>query len=239
MTTESTIKEQPTSRPEVLAKQEQRLKEILDPTINPPLLLVIDMQQDFIGDGGKFKAMWHKDIAPMQAIIPRVTKLAEEAERRGIPVVYTKIYEDGAPRNVAGKDRLLFFENVLEQDDEDFEIACQKGTSGADLAIPTVAGAKIIEKINSSAFTPELRSIIEDNGIKTVIVTGVKTNRCVRLTIEDLYQNSSVHVVTPKDCIADDELSQHDAAIKELGTFYPPVVDLERIMQAWSEVRST
>ncbi len=235
MTTEEARKASPEVKPEVLAKQEQRLREILDPKQNPPLLLVIDMQEDFIGDEGKFSAMWHHDITPMRSIISKITSLADQASERGIPVVYTQIFEDGKTRTLAGKDRLLFFENVVDEEDEQFEVACQRGTKGAKIAIPIVPGSVIMEKTTSSAYTQELADYLEKNGIKTVIVTGVLTHRCVSATIGDLYNRANVHVVTPRDCVASDELEKHTVTLKEFETFYPPVVNSKQVEEAWKK----
>jgi biuret amidohydrolase len=52
-------------------------------------LIVIDMQRDFIEDGG-FGASLGNDVRPLQAIVPTVARLIDGARAAGIPVIHTR-----------------------------------------------------------------------------------------------------------------------------------------------------
>lgn len=225
---------EPISIPDIKNFQEQRLREILDPS-KPSALLIIDMQNDFVSDDGKSAVNWHQNIAPMQAIAPKIEKITEMFDALGKPVIRTINYEDIGERTRAGRDRAIFMEGVVEFEDENFNVACIRGTKGAELALPARNGDVVIEKNRSSAYTPELARYLKEQGIFTVFVTGVKTQRCIEATLRDLYDKSDVHVVLLEDCVASDDVNQHEARLVEMRKFYPPVVTSDRLVEAWKD----
>lgn len=196
-------------------KKERLLQQILQ---SRGLLLVIDMQVDFVSDNGKSKS-FGEDITYMQAIIPKIAKVVDKFREANFPVVFTKVYENPEMRNVAQRDRYVFFEK--EKIDE---VTCMKGTPGAELVYPVDSKDYVVEKITMSAYNVALKQIIEKERIETVYITGVKTHRCVASTVRDLYDWGNVHVVILEDCVATDDQEQHNATMKEFKTFYPPVV---------------
>ncbi len=52
-------------------------------------VVVIDMQRDFIEDGG-FGASLGNDVRPLQAIVPTVARLLSIARRAGLTVIHTR-----------------------------------------------------------------------------------------------------------------------------------------------------
>lgn len=52
-------------------------------------LIVIDMQRDFIEDGG-FGTSLDNDVRRLQAIVPITARLIKAARRVGIPVIHTR-----------------------------------------------------------------------------------------------------------------------------------------------------
>lgn len=224
---------EPQETPDIKEQQERRLTEILD-SRKPSVLLVIDMQNDFVANDGKSVVNWRQNIAPMQAIIPKIEAVTDMFHVLRKPVIRTINYEDVDKRTTAGRDRALFMEHVATPEDEDFGVACIRGTKGAELALPAREGDVIIEKNRSSAYTPELKKFLTENGIATVFITGVKTQRCIEATLRDLYDQASVHVVLLEDCVASDDIEQHKASLKEMRRFYPPVITSAHLREAWS-----
>lgn len=226
-------------QPDIEARRAQRLKEILDIEKNPPLLLVIDMQRDYMGRDGKAATSWGADISSMEAIVPKINAVVDAFHTLGRPVVRTQMFEDLKYRGVAQQDRAIFFEGAIDDKTEQEEVACISGTPGADLILPPDEGDVVITKTTPSAATPELRDFIEKNGIKTVMVTGVKTQRCVFRTVGDLYDGDlGVHVVPLEDCIGSDDerlkgIQGHTAFLEEMRQFYGPVISSERLLQEW------
>ena len=228
--------------PDLQSLREKRLKEILDPNINNPLLMVIDMQRDYMGEDGKAATSWGQDISMMQAIVPRINEVVGMFHELGKPVVRTQMFEDLAPRGVAEQDRALFFEGAVDAASEQAEVACLKGTPGAELVMQPDPGDVLMEKTTPSAVTDELREFIRNRGIKTVYITGVKTQRCVFSTVVDLYKarDLGVHVVVLEDCVGSDDerlngTPGHAAFLEEMKQFYPPVVSSGRLKQEWDQ----
>jgi nicotinamidase-related amidase len=61
-------------------------------------------------------------------------------------------------------------------------------------------GFRYVEKVQFSAFVPELQQILTDINRKSILVTGIETHICVYQTVRDLIANGySAHVV--KDAV--------------------------------------
>lgn len=211
------------------ALQEQRLHEILNPAHTA--LLVIDLQNDFLSSEGKSASLWHQDIAAMQATMPRIEAVTDQFYAQGRPIIRTITYEDPELRTVAGRDRFLWFEG----NDREGEVACLKGTWGAELYKPPRDTDIIIEKDRISAYVgTELPKVIKEQGIKTLVIVGLKTQRCVARTAQDLYDNEpDLHVVVLEDCVASDDATLHEATMQELKRFYPPVITSDDFSRVW------
>ncbi len=209
--------------------QKQRLHEILNPAHTA--LLAIDLQNDFLSLEGKSVASWHQDISAMRATLPRIEEVTEEFYQKNRPVIRTITYEDPELRTEAGLDRFLWFEG----NDRDGEVACLKGTWGSELYVPAREGDIIIEKQRISAFVgTELSKIIAEQGIRTLVIVGLKTQRCIEGTVRDGYDTeSNLHIVTLEDCVASDDMALHEATLTELKKFYPPVITSEEFKQVW------
>lgn len=59
----------------------------------------------------------------------------------------------------------------------------------------------IVKKRYSAFFGTELRELLESKGVKKLIIGGVKTHNCVRMTVIDAYQND-YDVILAVDCLA-------------------------------------
>ncbi|GEM_PF-6842258 len=207
-------------------QQQAHLQAILHPAQMG--LLVIDLQNDFLSLDGK-TAHWHQDLASMQAILPKVTTLIDIFRELQRPIIWTKDHEDPEFRTAAGLDRFLWFEqNDLKN------VACLKGSPGADFWLQPNSEDHIIEKTRTSAYVgTNLKDTIAAENIKTLVVVGVKTQRCVARTVHDLYDNEpDLHVVVLEDCVASDDLQQHKTALTELKQFYPPVISSQTLIDS-------
>jgi ureidoacrylate peracid hydrolase len=204
----------------------QRLQEILQPQVLG--LLIIDLQNDFIAPSGK-NAEWSKSITDMQKIIPNIERLIAYFRKFNRPIIWTEDAEDPEFRTTAGLDRYLW----LEQNDKD-HVACIKGTWGAEFYLPPQPEDIIIKKTRISAYVnTDLSEVIRKNQIKTMLVVGVKTQRCVASTARDLYENEpDLHVVLVEDCVASDDPVQHRHTIAEFKQFWPPVLTSKTILDA-------
>ncbi len=209
--------------------KEQRLKEILNPDLSA--LIVVDMQNDFVAPNGK-SAVLNEDISTMQAIIPRIVAVTNLFYAKKRPVIRTITYEDPELRNIASLDRYLWF----EKNDRENQVVCLKGSWGAELFMPAQDGDIIVEKERISAYVDgKLREVLLLQDVKTVVIVGVKTQRCVARLVQDLYDNEpDLHVVVLEDCVASDNNALHESMITEMKMFYPPVITSDELIAAWS-----
>lgn len=57
--------------------------------VNPPALVIIDMQRDFVEEGG-FGSSLGNDVTRLQKIIPEVENLLQTFRKLGLPVIHTR-----------------------------------------------------------------------------------------------------------------------------------------------------
>lgn len=148
------------------------------------------------------------------------------------PIIWTQDAEDPQFRTTAGLDRFLFLEENNEEG-----VACIKNTRGAEFYLTPDPNDIIIEKTKISAYTnSNLAEIIHDLNLKTLFISGMKTQRCIAVTLHHLYENEpDLHVVTLEDCVASDDIAQHQTAISEFKKFFPPVMTSHEVITAWSK----
>lgn len=150
-------------------------------------LIVIDMQRDFIEEGG-FGASLGNDVAPLQAIVPTTAKLLAAARAAGLAIIHTR--ECHAPdlsdcppaKRNRGAPRLRI------GDPGPMGRILIAGEPGAGI-VPALAPLDeeiVIDKPGKGAFygTP-LTQILGDKGIRTLIFAGVTTEVCVQTTMRE------------------------------------------------------
>lgn len=207
--------------------QEGRLRKILK--VDSSGLLIVDLQNDFLAPDGKSARQGH-NVSAMRAILPNIQKVTDLFYQINRPVIRARNYEDPELRTEAGRDRFEWF----EEGDLD-QVFCLEGTEGSELYLPAQPRDVVIEKTRISAYAgSELPRVLSRLGIKTLFVTGIKTQRCVARTVQDLYENEpSLHVVVLEDCIASDDVARHNATLAELKDFYPPVLTSNYLANTW------
>ena len=91
---------------------------------------------------------------------------------------------------------------------------------------PGSEGVKLISKLNiSSDYTIIVKNIIspflnntldeELEGIENVVVSGILTNLCVRMTVEESY-DKGLNITLVKDCCATFDEETHEFTLKDL-----------------------
>ena len=155
-----------------------------------PVLLVIDMQNGFLGEKSRY-------------IIPNVVTLASECQRRSIPIVFTRFHNrEGSPYETLIGWRRLRTETETNITDELSDFA-----------------GKIIDKDFYSAFTEEFEQLVEKNGWQTLILCGVATESCVMKTAVDAFERNLTPVVISDACASHAGAEVHDAGLMILGRF--------------------
>jgi gluconolactonase len=140
-------------------------------------LIIQDLQNDVITDGGAFASSGAPAHAKTQNITQNVSKLAREMRRAGSIVIHVHyIVEPGAP---GLKLNAPLFRNLAEAK------AMVRGTWGAAPVdgLQPQPGDLVVEKMRMNAFHgTRLDTILRGYGIDSLVITGAWTNMSIEHT---------------------------------------------------------
>jgi gluconolactonase len=147
----------------------------LDPTSTA--LIIQDLQNDVIIEGGAFADSGAPAHATAQGVVANVKALAETCRAKGVPVIHIwYIVEKGA---VGLKLNAPLFKGVKEGN------ALVRGTWGAAPVdgLDPRDGDHIVEKMRMNGFyDTRLDILLRGLGVETIVVTGAWTNMSIEHT---------------------------------------------------------
>jgi ureidoacrylate peracid hydrolase len=196
-------------------------------------LLVIDMQNDFIAEGGLVERSG-RDVSAAQNLADRLPYFIGDARRFGVLVVFV--------RNVYSSERNFYLSDAwLEQ-------AARKQSGGytrypvcADGAweseyygkIRPEPGDPIVTKHRYNAFHgTDLDIILRASAIRTVVVTGVATDVCVASTGREAFMRDYYAVIVD-DGTATFSPEDHTAALRNFDRYFGEVSTIAEITAIW------
>lgn len=150
-------------------------------------LIVIDMQRDFIEDGG-FGSILGNDVRPLTAIVPVVARLLAAFRAAGLPVIHTREghradLSDCPPAKLKrGRGALTIGDSgpmgrILVDSEPGNQIVPE---------LSPIAGELVIVKPGKGAFyATQLDAVLRENGIEHLIFAGVTTEVCVQTTMRE------------------------------------------------------
>ena len=170
-------------------------------------LVIQDMQNDVIMEGGAFAESGAPDHAKEQNVVDNVKALAETCRSKGIPVIHVwYIVEEGAP---GLKLNAPLFQGVKEGN------ALVRGTWGAAPVegLEAQDGDLVVEKMRMSGWQgTKLELILAGLGRDTIIVTGAWTNMSIEHTART-GADKGYFVVVPEDGCSTMNPDWHNASI--------------------------
>jgi nicotinamidase-related amidase len=149
-----------------------------------PVLVIIDMQRDFLDPGAPI------EIPRGREIIPNLARLLSSCRKLRVPVVHVITIHR---RN--GKDWEILEPSRVPPH-------CIENTDGAQIVSelrPLENEFVVVKKRYSAFFNTELDTILRRLQANTLIVAGVTTECCVRSTAFDAYFRD-YQVIVPIDC---------------------------------------
>jgi biuret amidohydrolase len=150
-------------------------------------LIVIDMQRDFIEDGG-FGASLGNDVRPLQAIVPTVAELLAIVRQAGVPVIHTRECHAPDLSDCPPAKRGRGSPSLRIGDPGPMGRILIAGEPGADIvpALAPLPGEMVIDKPGKGGFhATHLSRILEDLGTRTLFFAGVTTEVCVQTTMRE------------------------------------------------------
>lgn len=191
-----------------------------------PALIVVDMTRAFVD------SRWPTGNSETGfPAVDATARLLGEARTLGIPIHFTKLYEDPAHvPSPAQKGRWK-----------------TGGRKPPDPSLPPgdviveelepLAGESIIYKHHkpSGFFGTELAALLLYQGVDTAVVTGMTTSGCVRATAVDAFQYN-LDVVIPFECVADRSQISHKVNLLDLHMKYADVAPLDNVIEYLHEV---
>ena len=140
-------------------------------------LIIQDMQNDAVGEGGAFAASGAPAHAKAQNVVENIRRVAQAARASGVPVIHVWFIVEPGARGV--KLNAPLFKGLAEHK------AVVRGTWGAEpvKGLEPEPGDLIVEKMTMSAWeTSRLESLLKGLGRDTIINTGAWTNMAVEHT---------------------------------------------------------
>jgi gluconolactonase len=140
-------------------------------------LIIQDLQNDVIIEGGAFADSGAPEHAKTQDVVENVKSLADACRRAGVPVIHVWYIVEEAAAGL--KLNAPLFQGVKDAN------ALVRGSWGAAPAegLEPQDGDLIVEKMRMSAWQgTRLETMLQGLGVDTVIVTGAWTNMSIEHT---------------------------------------------------------
>jgi gluconolactonase len=171
------------------------------------VLVIQDMQNDVVMDGGAFAASGSPVHCREQNAIANASRLAAAARAKGIPVIHVWfVVEPGAPGITVNAP---LFEGLVDAK------ALVRGTWGVAPVSGLEARAEdhVVEKCRMSAWEgTRLETILKALGRDVVIVTGAWTNMSIEHTART-GADKGYYMLVPEDCCSTMNAEWHTASV--------------------------
>ena len=191
-------------------------------------LVLVDVQNEFCHPEGVFGAKGC-DLSPIEGMMVALNRLVDSAREKGIPIVFIQNIEDDNTDSFAWRMR------PDAKEDSANEGVCRRGTWGTEIYGFTPGDKDILVVKNrfSGFLNTPLDSMLKNQGIETLIFTGVATNICVETTA----RHASIldyHVILAPDACATWYQDLQEATCKNIRLWFGKVADSEEIVSLWS-----
>jgi nicotinamidase-related amidase len=189
-------------------------------------VLVIDIQNTYLEakDTAAEQALWQPFMDRMRNIvIPNTARLLAASRERGIETLFARIAclkRDGRDRSLSQKKPGWNY-LLLPKDREDSQIVAEIQPRDDEI---------VVLKTTDSALTgTNLRLLLNNMGIKNVVIAGIFTDQCVSSTVRSLA-DESFNVIVIEDCCAAGTDELHDQELAIINMIYCHVVSLEEAL---------
>lgn len=165
-------------------------------------LMVIDMQRDFIREGG-FGDYLGNDVSELERTIEPTRKVLEAAREAGLKIIYTREGHRSDLSNCHPSKAERGKLDVGIGDEGPMGRVLVEGSEGHDIVseLEPRENEPVIDKPGKGSFyATDLDHILRSNGIKNLIVTGVTTEVCIHTTVREANDRGYECLVL-SDCV--------------------------------------
>ena len=180
-------------------------------------LIVIDMQNSFVAEGGTY------ETPPARDMIPTLERLIAFAREHGMPIVWTQS-DHSAPHSgiMLKKFPTIREDRELWRGEPSFELY-------GDMVQPAESEFRVVKHKYDAFWETDLDAILRNSGVETVVVVGTATNICCESTARSAFFRD-YQVVFLSDCTASFDPEMHAAALKTIDVFFGRVMTADEAL---------
>jgi nicotinamidase-related amidase len=167
------------------------------PEKSPVALMIVDVINDLEFEGGDAL------LANALPAAKRLAQLADRAREAGIAVIYVN--------DNFGKWRSDFRALLEHCRNENV-----KGREIAEILAPEKSDYFVLKPKHSGFFSTTLDTLLEYLHVRTIILAGLTTDRCVLFTAADAHMRD-LRIIVPEDCSAADSEQHHTDAMRMIA----------------------
>ncbi|SEO08136.1 Nicotinamidase-related amidase [Paracoccus alcaliphilus] len=189
-------------------------------------VLVVDIQSIYLkeSDDPAQNVRWEPFRQRMrEVVIPNTARLLEQARAKGVEVMFARIAclkENGRDRSLSQKKPGWNY------------LLLPKGSADSALVpeLQPMGDEIVFCKTTDSLLTgTNARLILQNMGIRKVVVAGIFTDQCISSTVRSLA-DESFDVVVVEDCCAAATKELHDHELEIINMIYCQVASLEETL---------
>jgi nicotinamidase-related amidase len=205
-------------------------------------LVVIDMQRDFLMPGG-FGESLGNDVSQLRRTIEPLAALLSAWRDKGLPIIHTR---EGHVSDLSDCPPAKLNRGAPSMrigDPGAFGRILIRGEYGHDIIdeLQPADGEIVVDKPGKGAFyATDLSEILEKDGIKSLVVTGVTTEVCVHTTVREANDRGYECLVL-SDCVGSYFPEFQDVGLKMIaaqGGIFGWVASSPELIAAIQEYRN-
>lgn len=181
-----------------------------------PAVLVVDLTNGFTDPASPLGA-------DLSEVLSETNRLLAAARRYGVPVIFTSIAYDDPDLEGGHWVRKIPALRVL-----------RVGTAAIDVDTRLERRATeplIYKKFTSAFFGTHLQSMLQCQGIDTLVICGASTSGCIRATVADGIQYG-FRCIVPQSAVGDRAEEPHRANLFDIDSKYGDVMALNDVLTA-------
>jgi maleamate amidohydrolase len=171
-------------------------------------LLLVDMIRAFFDPRGEFY------YPAAEQVLPGIRRLLEAARRGGRVVVHA---HEVHRRSLIDLERTKLPEHCLEGTlDVEFAPGFEPAENEVDL----------VKRRYSAFFGTELALLLNEQGIRRITIAGVKTNVCIRATVQDAFANGFEPILV-HGTVGSNRPHLHEASLEDVERYFGRLIALD------------